>query len=54
MVEIQNHGNVFYLFKFADLEPHVRHSNNEVCFGPFHHAFVVHSICEILLTLEVM
>ena len=45
---MQNHGSIFYLFKFADLLPHIHHNNSKVCFSPFHHPFVLHSIYEIL------
>ena len=44
---------MFYLLKFADLYPHIRHNNSEVRFGPFNPSFVLHSIYEILLTFEV-
>ena len=54
MVGMQNHGSMFYLFKFADLQPHIHHNNSEVCFGLFHHPFALHSVNEILLTFEVV
>ena len=48
MVGMQNQGNMFYLFKFADLQSHIHHSNSEVFFSPFHHPFVLHTTYEML------
>ena len=54
MVRMQNHGSMFYLFKFAALQSHIHHNNSGVCFGLFHHLFVLHSTYEMLLTFEVV
>ena len=44
----------FIFFKFGDLQSHIHHNISGVCFGSFHHHFVLHSTYEMLQTFEVV
>ena len=50
---MQNHGSMFYLFKFSDLQSHIDRNSSGVCFDPFYHLFVLHFTYKMLLTFEV-
>ena len=54
MVGMQNHGSMFYLFKFADSQSDSHQNNSRVCFGIFHHLFILHSTYKMLQGFEVV
>ena len=51
---LQDHGCMFYLFTLANSQSQIHPNNSGVCFGPFHHLFVLYSTYKILLTFEVV